>query len=59
MGFVTAGLLFTAATVYYAVNPDYGWVYALLFTALPAAVGVVFGVREIVLARQERPPTES
>lgn len=50
-GFTAVSLLLGIASVYFALSPDHGWLYAVLFTGLPAAVGLVVGVREIVLAR--------
>ena len=58
LGFVAAGLLLSVAATYFALSPDYGWPYALLFTGLPASVGLVVGVREILLAWHERPSTD-
>ena len=46
------GLLLVAVTVYYVISPDYGWLYALLFTALPTVVCVVAGIRELVIYRR-------
>lgn len=54
VGFIAFGALCVAATAYYTLNPDYGWLYALLFTALPAAVGLGVGIRELVLLAKDR-----
>jgi hypothetical protein len=56
--FVAVGLLLGVAALYFALSPDYGWPFALLFTGLPAAFGLVVGVREIILARHKVPPTD-
>jgi hypothetical protein len=54
LGFIAVGLLLGVVSVYLALRPDHGLLYALLFTGLPAAVALVVGVREIVLARAEK-----
>jgi hypothetical protein len=52
-GFIAVSLVLGVVSVYFALRPDHGLLYALLFTGLPAAVGLIVGVREIVLARAE------
>jgi hypothetical protein len=54
LGFIAVSLLLGIVSVYFVLRPDHGWLYAQLFTVLPAAVGLVVGVREIVLARADR-----
>lgn len=53
--FVAGGAVLSAAALYFAFDPDQGWLYALLFTAPPAVFAYVLGIRELILAWRERP----